>query len=167
MLQDAVRQIRGEEVVADVEPDLNFDVEALLPEQYIDEVGVRLSLYKRLASAEDEAEVQEIAAEMEDRFGPPPREAKNLVVQMRIKAELRRLRGLGCDATARSVTLHLRQDTPLDPAKVMALIQKKGSPYRMTPDMKLSRRFADEQGDGLQNAELVLRDLTACLRDDA
>jgi hypothetical protein len=37
----------------------------------------------------------------------------------------------------------------------------------MTPDMKLSRRFADEQGDGLQNAELVLRDLTACLRDDA
>jgi transcription-repair coupling factor (superfamily II helicase) len=167
MLQDAVRQVRGEDVVADVEPDLNFDVEALLPEQYIDEVGVRLSLYKRLASAEDEAEVQEIAAEMEDRFGPPPREAKNLVVQMRIKAELRRLRGLGCDATARSVTLHLRQDTPLDPAKVMALIQKKGSPYRMTPDMKLSRRFADEQGDGLQNAELVLRDLAACLRDDA
>jgi transcription-repair coupling factor (superfamily II helicase) len=164
MLQDAVRQLRGEDVVADVEPDLNFDVEALLPEQYIDEVGVRLSLYKRLASADDEAEVQEIAAEMEDRFGPPPREAKNLVAQMRIKAELRRLRVLGCDASARSVTLHLRDDTPLDPAKVMALIQKKGSPYRMTPDMKLTRRFGDEQADGLQNAELVLRDLAGCLR---
>jgi transcription-repair coupling factor (superfamily II helicase) len=164
MLQDAVRQLRGEDVVADVEPDLNFDVEALLPEQYIDEVGVRLSLYKRLASADDEAEVQEIAAEMEDRFGPPPREAKNLVAQMRIKAELRRLRVLGCDASARSVTLHLRDDTPLDPAKVMALIQKKGSPYRMTPDMKLTRRFGDDPADGLQNAEVVLQDLAACLR---
>ncbi len=164
MLQDAVRQLRGEDVVADVEPDLNFDVEALLPEQYIDEVGVRLSLYKRLASADDEAEVQEIAAEMEDRFGPPPREAKNLVAQMRIKTELRRLRVLGCDASARSVTLHLRDDTPLDPAKVMALIQKKGSPYRMTPDMKLTRRFGDEQADGLQNAEIVLQDLAGCLR---
>ncbi|MCS6898674.1 MAG: transcription-repair coupling factor [Polyangiaceae bacterium] len=164
MLQDAVRQLRGEEVVTEVEPDLNFDVEALLPEQYIDEVGVRLSFYKRLASADDEAEVQEIAAEMEDRFGPPPREAKNLVTQMRIKVELRRLRVLGCDASARAVTLHLREDTPLDPAKVMALIQKKGSPYRMTPDMKLTRRFSDEQVDGLQNAEMVLQDLAACLR---
>lgn len=165
MLQDAVKQLRGEDMLDEVEPDLNFDVEALLPESYIDEVGVRLSLYKRLASAEDEQEVQEIAAEVEDRFGPPPREAKNLVSQMRIKAELRRLRALGCDANPRSVTLHLRQDTPLDPAKVMALIQKKGSPYRMTPDMRFSRRFPEGQADGLQNAELVLRDLIACIQD--
>ncbi|RYE94377.1 MAG: transcription-repair coupling factor, partial [Myxococcales bacterium] len=166
MLQDAVRELRGEEVVADVEPDLSFDVEALLPEQYIDEVGVRLSLYKRLASASDEGEVNDLGAEMEDRFGPPPREAKNLVDLMRIKAELRRLRALGCEANARLVTLHLRHDTPLDPARVMALIQQKGSPYRMTPDMRLTRRF-DDQADGLRHAEAVLFDLAKCVRDEA
>ncbi len=167
MLQDAVRELRGEEISDDIEPDLSFDVEALLPEQYIDEVGVRLSLYKRLASATDEAEVNDLGAEMEDRFGPPPREAKNLVDLMRIKAELRRLRALGCEANARVVTMHLRADTPLDPAKVMALIQQKGSPYRMTPDMRLSRRFTDEQGDGLRNAEAVLFDLSKCLKPEA
>ncbi len=167
MLQDAVRELRGEHVVHDVEPDLNFDVEALLPEIYIDEVGVRLSLYKRLASAGDEVEVTELGSEMEDRFGPPPTEAKNLIELMRIKAELRRLRALGCEATARVVTLHLRDDTPLDPARVMALVQQKNSPYRVTPDMRIQRRFGEGQANGLVNADAVLADLAKCMRVEA
>jgi transcription-repair coupling factor (superfamily II helicase) len=167
MLEGAVRELRGEPVVHEVEPDLNVDVEALLPEAYVDEVGVRLSLYKRLASASDEAEVSELAAEMEDRFGAPPPEAKNLVELMRIKTELRRLRALGLEASARSVTLHLREDTPLDPAKVMALVQKKGSPYKLTPDMRLSRRFAEAEPPlpPLENADAVLADLAKCLKE--
>jgi transcription-repair coupling factor (superfamily II helicase) len=160
MLEDAVRELRGEEVVHDVEPDLSFDVDALLPEGYIDEIGVRLSLYKRLASADSEGEVQELATEMEDRFGPPPAEAKNLIELMRIKTELRSLRVLGCEASARVVTMHLREDTPLDPAKVMAVVQKKGSPYRLTPDMRLSRRFGEnEVKNGLDAAEAVLAEV--------
>ena len=140
-------------------------VDALLPDTYIDDVGVRLSLYKRLASATDEAEVTELAAEMEDRFGSPPFEAKNLVELMRIKAELRRLMVLGCEASGRLVTMHLRHDTPLDPAKVMQLVQKRGSPYRLTPDMRLSRRFAEgERINGLVAADSVLAELAPCLK---
>ena len=165
MLEDAVRELRGDPVVHEVEPDLSFDVEALLPESYIDEIGVRLSLYKRLASATDEAEVTELSTEMEDRFGPPPPEAMSLMALMRIKAELRGLRVLGCEATARIVTLHLREDTPLDPAKILGLVQKKGSPYKLTPDMRLSRRFAEgERGTALGNAETVLSELGPCRR---
>ncbi len=162
MLDEAVAQLRGEEIVHEVEPDLSFDVDALLPEAYIDDVGVRLSLYKRLASAVDEAEVGELAAEMEDRFGPPPTEAKNLVELMRLKTELRRLRVLGCEASARLVTLHLRQDTPLDPAKVMQLVGKRGSPFKLTPDMRLSRRFAEgDRVNGLTAADALLGELAA------
>ena len=54
---------------------------------------------------------------MEDRFGAAAAEAKRFVELMRLKTELRRLRVLGCEATAKSVTLHLRDDTPLDPPK--------------------------------------------------
>ncbi len=49
--------MRGEEVAHDVDTELSFDVEALLPEDYVTDVGVRLSLYKRLASAVDEGHV--------------------------------------------------------------------------------------------------------------
>ncbi len=169
MLEEAVHELRGEPVVHEVEPELSFDVEALLPEDYIADVGVRLSLYKRLASAADEQEVGDLAAEMEDRFGPPPDDAKRLVHLMRVKTELRRLRALGCEASARGVTLHLSEDTPLDPVKVQALVQKKGSPYRLTPDMRLSRRMTEHDvvTDGLGAVDKMLVELASCVRADA
>jgi transcription-repair coupling factor (superfamily II helicase) len=163
MLEDAVHEMKGEEVTHDVDPELSFDVEALLPEDYVTDVGVRLSLYKRLASASDEANVSELAAEMEDRFGPPPEEARRLVKLMALKTELRRLRALGCEANARVVTLHLREDTPLDPVKITALIKRTRGAWKLTPDMRLSRRFDD--GDGLGNAEATLAELASCLKD--
>jgi transcription-repair coupling factor (superfamily II helicase) len=166
MLDEAVHELRGDVVVHDVDPELSFDVTALLPEEYVGDVGVRLSLYKRLAGAEDEARVAELAGEMEDRFGPPPEEARRLVHLMTLKTELRRLRALGCEASARAVTIHLREDTPLDPRKVTELVRKTKSPYRLTPDMRLTRRF-DGTESGLVNAESMLGELAGCLKDEA
>ena len=167
MLEDATHELRGETVVHEVDPDLNFDVEALLPEDYIDEVGVRLSLYKRLSSAADEAEVNELAREMEDRFGPPPIAARRLVELMRVKTELRRLRAVGCEASAKSATLHLLPDTPLDPAKISALVAGKKSLYRLSPDGRLTRRAGEQEAlsDGLVLADRMLSELANCVKN--
>jgi transcription-repair coupling factor (superfamily II helicase) len=167
MLEDATHELRGETVVHEVDPDLNFDVEALLPEDYIAEVGVRLSLYKRLSSAVDEAEVNDLAREMEDRFGPPPVAARRLVELMRVKTELRRLRAVGYEASAKSATLHLLTDTPLDPAKVGALVAAKKSLYRLSPDGRLTRRAGEHEAmsDGLVLADRMLNELAQCLKD--
>jgi transcription-repair coupling factor (superfamily II helicase) len=166
MLEEATHELRGEPVVHEVDPELSFDLEALLPDDYIDDVGVRLSLYKRLASATDEAEVDDIATEMQDRFGPAPTEARHLVELMRIKTELRRLRALGCEASAKLVTLHLRDDTPLDPVKVGALVAKRDSGFRVTPDGRVTRRpRADEAfKHGLDLAERTLSELQNCVK---
>ena len=128
---------------------------------------MRLSLYKRLASAESADEVADLASEMEDRFGAPPPEARSFVHLMRIKTELRRLRALGCEASAKSVTLHLREDTPIDPAKLMALVTKKGSPYKVTPDMRVTRRMTEHDfvTDGLAAADKMMVELAAVLKD--
>lgn len=138
---------------------------ALLPDDYVGDVGVRLSLYERLASAIDEAEVSQIAVEMEDRFGSPPPEAKCLVRLMTLKCELRRMRVLGCEANSKSVTLHLRDDTPLDAQKILGLVKVKNSPWKITPDMRLTRRF-DGDVDGLVNAEAMLVELARCWKDE-
>ena len=63
----------------------------------------------------------------------------------------------------KNITLHLREDTPLDPAKITALIKKTHGAWKLTPDMRLSRRFAD--GDGLSNAEATLAELAPCMKD--
>ena len=165
MLEEATRELRGETIVHEVEPELHFDVEALLAAEYVGEVGVRLSLYKRFASAADEAEVDDLSQELENRFGPPPLEAKRFVELMRLKCELRRLRVLGCEASDKSVSFLLRDDTPLDPSKVRELVARKRSPYRLSPDGRLTRRLLETEAaaDGLVLAAKALEEIVTCV----
>jgi transcription-repair coupling factor (superfamily II helicase) len=169
MLDEAVHELRGEPVVHEVDPEMSFDADALLPEDYVADVGVRLSLYKRFASAVTGDDVQDLATEMEDRFGSPPVEARRFVHLMRLKTELRRLRALGCEASAKGVTLHLRDDTPLDHARVLKLVQPKGSPYKLSPDMRLTRKTRETEAftSGLEAADKLLAELSGCLKDGA
>lgn len=162
MLEEATAELRGEEVEHDIDPELSFDVEALLPDSYIGEVGVRLSFYKRLASARDEYEVAQLAAEMEDRFGPPPEEAARYVELMRIKVELRRLRVLVCEAAGGTVAFRFRDDTPVDAAKLAALVSTSKGRYRLAPDGRLVRRRLDTElqiRHSLELAETALNEL--------
>ncbi len=165
MLEDAVHELRGEDVVHEVDPELSFDVTALLPEDYVADVGLRLSLYKRLASAIDEGEVADLGEELEERFGPPPEDTKRLLRLMTVKTELRKMRALGCEASANLVTIHLREDTPLDAEKILELVKRRDSPYRLTPDMRLSRRFGKGR-EGLTNAERMLEELRVAWKTD-
>jgi transcription-repair coupling factor (superfamily II helicase) len=154
-------------VVHAIDPELTLDLEHYLPDDYVSDVGLRLSLYKRFASADDEDAVNDIAAEMEDRFGPPPAAALAFVRAMALKPALRALRALGCEATASRVTLHLRADTPLDGARVAQLVAKNKA-FQITPDLRLTRRFqtaADGGGDAIDHVQKLLGEL-APLRND-
>ncbi|MGZ3476827.1 MAG: TRCF domain-containing protein, partial [Polyangiales bacterium] len=166
-----VHELRGDASAYDahdLDPDLSLDVEAFLPDDYVSDVGVRLSLYKRFAGATAEDWVDELAAEMEDRFGPPPEPAARFVRLMRLKCELRALRVLGLEATRERVTLHFRNDTPIDSAKVMKAVAKKNSPWKLAPDMRLTRRYEEGQHpDGLHAAEALINELGQFLRESS
>jgi transcription-repair coupling factor (superfamily II helicase) len=166
MLEEAVAELEGRPTVHDVDPELSFDAEALLPESYVPDVGVRLSIYKRLADAFDQGEVASIGEEMEDRFGRPPPEARRFVHLMSLKTELRRLKVLACEASAKTVTLHLRDDTPLDGALLGALLADKKLPYKLRPDMRLTRRARPGEifASGLEAVDRLLSEIGGCLR---
>jgi len=146
---------------------VTLDVDALLPESYVSEVGLRLSLYKRLASAMDEADVADVAAEMEDRFG-----------------EARARRGVSSSscasrsssaACARSAASHV-EERHLAPARRHAARPREGEPpgrgqeslYKMTPDMRLTRKPAKGEPvrDGIELADRMLAELARCVRDE-
>lgn len=73
---------------------------------------------------------------------------------------------LGCEATAKAVTLHLAGDTPLDPLKVGALVATKKSPYKLSPDGRLTRRVleAEALNNGLVLADTMLDELAKCMK---
>lgn len=167
MLQEAVSELRGEQVQHDVDPELSIEIEHYLPEEYIDDIGLRLSLYRRFATAADEQAVDALADEMEERFGAPPPPARDFVRVMTLKPLLRELCVLGCEADRKRVTLHLREDTPLDPAKLMPLVSTPGGGWSLSPDMKLTRRHRDEEtGDAVDRVRSLLVELGP-LRSDA
>ncbi len=160
MLESAVAQLRGQTVHHEVDTELTLDVEHYLPDDYIDDVGLRLSFYKRFASAPSVEAVGELAEEMEDRFGPPPPPAATLIRAMQTMPELRKLRALGCEASSQRVTLHLKEDTPLDPAKVMSLVNVPRSAWKLSPDLKLTRRFENElSGDAIDRIREIISNL--------
>jgi len=145
MLQEAVAELRGETVVHEVDPEMTLSVEHYLPDDYVEDVGLRLSLYKRFASAQTEADIDALGEEMEDRFGPPPAPALLFARVMALKPRLRRLRVLGCEASSARVTLHFREDAPLDPAGLVRLVSA-SKRYSLSTEMKLTQR-ADEGDD--------------------
>jgi transcription-repair coupling factor (superfamily II helicase) len=81
---------------------------------------------------------------------------------MALKPELRRLRVLGCEAGRTRVTLHMADDSPIDLARLVVLINKEKGRLKLTPDRKLSARF-DEQGEGdaIDRVQAFVRELAA------
>ncbi|KFI36415.1 transcription-repair coupling factor [Peptococcaceae bacterium SCADC1_2_3] len=85
LLEEAVREARGEVVLPKVETVIDLPIEAHIPESFILEAGQKISFYRRLAFAYDEKEVQNLAEEVEERFGNLPLVVKNLFLVARLR----------------------------------------------------------------------------------
>src|SRR2546430_1200710 len=140
LLEEAVRNLRGQTTEAPVDPVVSVDVEAYLPEAYVPEVNQRLALYRRLTDARSPAELADFQSELADRFGPPPAAVEHLleVVAIRIGAGPLGIEKL--EARAGRAVIKFAPSTPLSPDRLVRLIQ--GSRGRL----RMSREFALEAG---------------------
>jgi transcription-repair coupling factor (superfamily II helicase) len=164
ILEEAVAELRGQPIRAERDPEISVDVPAFLPDDYIPDTGQRLDLYRRLAQASDEDEVRGLLTELEDRYGSLPDEAVLLGEVMIDKTLVRQIGALGYELGPARLVLSVGTDTRLQPAKVMKLVQKKGSRWKLTPDMRLSYAFDDqEKQDRLPAARRRLQEVLACL----
>jgi transcription-repair coupling factor (superfamily II helicase) len=164
ILEEAVAELRGQPIRGEFDPEIAVDVPAFLPDDYIPDTGQRLDFYRRLAQARDQGEVRETLAELEDRYGPLPDEARLLGEVMTDKTLVRRTGARAYELTAGRMVLSAGVDAPLDPAKVMRLVQRKDSRWKLSPDMRLSYAFDDEEKrDHLAAARKRLQEVVACV----
>ena len=144
MLKRAVRDLQ-----AGKEPDLsqplevvseiNLHTPALLPNEYCPDVQERLTLYKRLANCEDENQLRDIREELVDRFGELPEQAIALIETHRLRMLVKPYGVIKLDATDYKLAVQFATDAPIDPARVIQLIQKDRNTSMSGPD-KLLRK---------------------------
>ncbi len=159
LLREAVDRIRGEARPEQPEPEMSFDLPGFIPEEYIDDPGQRLMLYKRMASAAEEIDVDETLDEMRDRFGPLPEEVRTLGTVMRLKVLVRRLKALGLEVIGRRVQVHLSPLASIDPARLAAEVQSSGGRMKLAPDLRLSCRLGEGEGEPLVAVRSLLTSL--------
>ena len=149
LLDEAVRTLKGEEMPERVEPEIKLKIPAFIPEQYVKDPNQRLLIYKKLTQPADEAEIDDIRAELVDRFGPLPMAAIYLLDVMRIRVLLKRLLVKEIELAGNDLVLSFHERTPVSPDSITALLRKEKGKYRFTPDFRLYARIADSSFDGV------------------
>jgi len=160
LLDEAVRTLKGEEMPERVEPEIKLKIPAFIPEDYVRDPNQRLMIYKKLTQPADEAEIDDIRAELVDRFGALPMAAVYLLEVMRIRVQLKRLLVKEIELAGSELVLSFHERTPVSPDSITALLRKEKGKYRFTPDFRLHARIADSSFDGVLSAA---RNLLKCL----
>ena len=142
MLEEAVQQLRAKGAQAEAEstdwtPQITIDAAALMPESYIGDLDLRLSMYRRLASLETQDELEAFAAELIDRFGKLPPETEHLLQLVAIKQLCKAANVAKLDAGPKGVVLTFRDNRFAKPEALVRVIGESRGQMRVRPDHKL------------------------------
>ena len=129
MLNAAVRALRSGREPDLLQPlaattEINLHEPALLPSDFVPDVHQRLSLYKKLATATQIDEILLLQEEVADRFGRLPPPARALIDTHRLRLDAQRIGVRRIDAAPGTMWLHFVPKPPIEPARIIALIQK-------------------------------------------
>jgi transcription-repair coupling factor (superfamily II helicase) len=136
LLERAVKALKeGREPALDQPADhateIDLQVPALIPDDYLPDVHARLIMYKRIASARNEEELRELQVEMIDRFGLLPDPTKNLfrITELKLRATPLGIRKIELGLQGGRLTFTERPN--IDPMKVIKLIQTRPANYKL------------------------------------
>jgi transcription-repair coupling factor (superfamily II helicase) len=132
MLAEAVRWLksgRDPELPDLISPlaattEINLHAPALLPDSYCGDVHARLSLYKRLASADKPEQLERLLEEVTDRFGRLPAQGQTLFDTHRLRVQARPLGVLKIDAGPNLMNIAFKPDAPIDSRRIIELVQR-------------------------------------------
>jgi transcription-repair coupling factor (superfamily II helicase) len=147
LLEETIEELRGQARETAVDPEIRLPVAAKLPEGYVPDVSQRLVLYKRLASAPDDTDVDRIRDELLDRFGPLPLETANLLGVIRLKIAARRLGVAAVDLAGDQIVLTAAETTRIDPRRLVNLLTHPTAGIRVAPNHRIYAPVAGDARD--------------------
>uniref|UniRef100_E6XJR9 Transcription-repair-coupling factor n=1 Tax=Shewanella putrefaciens (strain 200) TaxID=399804 RepID=E6XJR9_SHEP2 len=140
--------------------EIELRIPALLPEAYVSDVNIRLSLYKRIAGCETQEALDELKVELIDRFGLLPEPTKNLMEMTLYKHQATRLGATKIEVHTKGGSIEFSHDHVIDPGFIIGLLQSQPQIYRMEGPNKLKFSLTAETAkDRLDVVKLLLEQL--------
>ncbi len=158
LLEEEINRLKGQPQDLTPDPELHLPLAAYLPETYIPDIDQRLMLYRRLSGRLAHEEIDAIAAELLDCYGPLAPEAANLLEIVRAKGVLRQVGIKRLDMKNGLITIKLAEQHHLDQERLVAAVLKRPRRYQLTPDNQLRIHF-QEPGPPLQRLKNFLKEL--------
>jgi transcription-repair coupling factor (superfamily II helicase) len=159
MLERAVREMKGEAAPDEAETQLNLGLNIRIPADYVPEENQRLQMYKRVARVETESQLTDVAAELQDRYGPLPQAVRNLLDYASLKLLCMKVGVNAIERKRDSVTLKFQQNASVDPEQLARFVSaQRGAQF--TPDGMLKFALkAAAAGEVLRALRAVLEQL--------
>jgi transcription-repair coupling factor (superfamily II helicase) len=164
MLSEAVRALKnGEEPdllsPVNVTTEINLHAPALLPNDYCGDVHLRLSFYKKLATAKTQDQVDALLEELVDRFGKLPSQAQTLIDTHRLRVLARPFGVAKVDAAPGVILITFKPHAPIDGMRIIQLVQKNKHIKLAGNDKLRIERALPEVKDRAQMVRDILRSL--------
>jgi len=146
MLERTVRELKGESIEDEVSTAINLGVDIRIPEDYIYDMSQRLRTYKRVSSAESEAELADVHAEIADRYGPIAETVENLFEYSRLRREASRLGILAIDREGDRLAVKFSEAARIDPDKLIALVSAGAASFAPSGVLRVQLAAEDDAG---------------------
>jgi transcription-repair coupling factor (superfamily II helicase) len=124
LLEETVRELKGEEIEDDTRATVNLRIDLKIDESYVPEMNQRLMVYRKVAAARTEPELEATIAEIRDRYGPPPASVLNLAEYGRIRIRADQLGIESIDREGRLVVIKFRQNAKVDPMRLVKVVHE-------------------------------------------
>ena len=122
LLEETVRELKGEEVPAEIHSSLNLGLDMRIPADYIADENQRLRAYRQIANAGTPADRERVEKELEDRYGPVPDAVRNLLEYSGLKTSAEKLGIEAIDRRHTMLNVKFHPETHIDPARLMSLV---------------------------------------------
>jgi transcription-repair coupling factor (superfamily II helicase) len=124
MLEETVRELKGEEVPVEIHSTLNLGLDIRISPDYITDEHQRLRAYKRIAEAGAPEQAARIRAELEDRYGPPPEAVLHLLEYSVLKSAAEKLGVESIDRRQGALHIKFHAASRVDPKSLMELVRR-------------------------------------------
>jgi transcription-repair coupling factor (superfamily II helicase) len=164
MMEQAIRELRGEPQRPDFEPELRLGVPAYIPDSFVDDENERLVLYRRMARAPSLPGLNEIRDEMRDRFGPVPTLVENLLAAMNLRRQMREMMIVSALLKKDQLEIKFHPEAPVDTEKLQATANANRRTMRLTPSYQaiVTLNVTDNYEQLFTQIESILQVLSAC-----